>query len=693
MKRFTLLKTMLLLCALIVGSVNVWATDATFNWASGGNMGSNATGKVGNITLTGAANSASNAPAVTSNTLRLYAYRSSGDGASATFTADNGYKISAIEVTSSNGGSILKYDTDNGSSFSSGFSWSDGVATVSGLNVTSITLKNCQNSGKNNTTIQISKVIITYASSSSTPSSDVAFANATRSLDLKNASSFTQTATTADGYAGTAGASVTYSMTVNTAGATINSSTGEVTPTKAGSVTVQADAAAIAGKFLASTATYTLTVTDTREWDVTFHVGNNTSVETRTSGATLSLDDPAAICGMSFVGWSSTDDVASPIWVDNSTKVTANMELYAMFEAVAGEYSYRLVESSQADWRGDYLIAYSSTIFADGRVGGTSGMGANGGSVNPGTKLSGKVVDVTWGDTYNVTIEAINDSKLSDGYLLKTKDGKYNYQTSNANGLASTDNRATAVPYPLSVTFNSSSDIDIANSAGAQFHYNAADDGYFRFYKDGGQNNVYLYKKTTDVAPVYSLGHTESIPVSLVGWATYCSEYALDFTNVTGLTAYTASVDGTAVKFTEVTGKVPAKTGLLVSGTTADVPVCASADPVVNLLEGVTIETVKDAESIYVLMIGDKGLGFYKNTNAFTVRANSAYLPATSVPSAESRSFISFDDETTGIEAINSNPETVKENAREYYNLNGQRVTTPTKGLYIVNGKKVIINK
>ena len=185
----------------------------------------------------------------------------------------------------------------------------------------------------------------------------------------------------------------------------------------------------------------------------------------------------------------------------------------------------------------------------------------------------------------------------------------------------------------------------------------------------------------------------EEVPVTIsaAGWATYCSEYALDFTNVTGLTAYTASKEGTAVKFTKVTGKVPANTGLLVGGTTTNVPVCASADPVENLLEGVTEATVKDAESIYVLMKGDKGLGFYKNTNAFTVRANSAYLPAASV--AASRSFISFDDETTGIEAINSNPETVKENAREYYNLNGQRVTTPTKGLYIVNGKKVIINK
>ena len=53
--------------------------------------------------------------------------------------------------------------------------------------------------------------------------------------------------------------------------------------------------------------------------------------------------------------------------------------------------------------------------------------------------------------------------------------------------------------------------------------------------------------------------------------------------------------------------------------------------------------------------------------------------------------FLGFDDETTGIEAVESNPETVKEGGREYYNLNGQRVMNPNKGLYIVNGKKVII--
>jgi len=48
---------------------------------------------------------------------------------------------------------------------------------------------------------------------------------------------------------------------------------------------------------------------------------------------------------------------------------------------------------------------------------------------------------------------------------------------------------------------------------------------------------------------------------------------------------------------------------------------------------------------------------------------------------------LSFDDETTGIATV-ENASVLNEN---YYNLNGQRIVAPQKGLYIVNGKKVVI--
>ena len=132
---------------------------------------------------------------------------------------------------------------------------------------------------------------------------------------------------------------------------------------------------------------------------------------------------------------------------------------------------------------------------------------------------------------------------------------------------------------------------------------------------------------------------------------------------------------------------MPAKTGLLVRGETANVPVCASANPVDNLLVGVTTDTPKDAGTIFVLMKGSKGIGFYKNTNDFTLRANSAYLPAEDVEGSTARAFIALDDETTGIADVKA----VKEDAEGMFDLQGRKIVKPTKGLYVVNGKKVVV--
>lgn len=525
---------------------------------------------------------------------------------------------------------------------------------------------------------------------SSDPSSAVSFANATPSLDLKDAASFTQTATTVEGYAGTDGASVTYTITTNTAGATINASTGEVTPTQAGSVTVQATAAAIAGKFSSSTASYTLTVTDTREWTVTCHVGNNSSNVVRTNGTTLSLDNPAAICGMSFVGWSSTNNAASPSWVENTTNVTSDMEVYAMFEAVAASGAvYRLVEADQVNWRGDYLIAYKSDIIADGRTGGESGIGAKDTSVNPGTNLSDKVISTTWGDNYNVTIEAINDSKLSDGYLLKTKDGKYNYRPSNSSGISLTDTRSTAAGHPLSITFTSQSDIRIANSSGAVFHYNPS--GYFRFYANASQKKVYLYKRMQAVSPVYSLGITQTITPGHAK-ITYVTPEIMDFSKVSGLKAYVATAaDGDGVTMTKVVAPVPADTPLLLMGTTGteyNVPIVGSATaPATNLLRKGDGTTEFDGSTYDYLLYSD---GKFYQIGSGTIATNKAYLHLDANPAGARSLDIFINDETMGIDAALMNNGRMNHDG-VVYDLQGRRVSPLRKGLYIVNGKKMIV--
>lgn len=85
------------------------------------------------------------------------------------------------------------------------------------------------------------------------------------------------------------------------------------------------------------------------------------------------------------------------------------------------------------------------------------------------------------------------------------------------------------------------------------------------------------------------------------------------------------------------------------------------------------------------------GLGFYwgaENGGAFIVKVGTAYL---AVPTSESNAKgFAFDGETTGIENVN----VAANQSKTIYNLNGQRVSNMSQaGLYIVNGKKVVIRK
>lgn len=219
--------------------------------------------------------------------------------------------------------------------------------------------------------------------------------------------------------------------------------------------------------------------------------------------------------------------------------------------------------------------------------------------------------------------------------------------------------------------------------------YSSTTNGTFTF---GSQINNNTFTALKVYAPT---GAKLSKTISAAGWATYCSPYALDLTKATGLTdAYivTGGAAGVLTKTSVVGGTVPANTGLLLKGAegTVTIPVVASSSTDVsgNKLVGVTANTEIAANAGYVLM-ADPSLGFYQNSNAFTVGANTAYLPA-GFDGAGARTFFQLDGEATGIS------ETVTVNSEKFanapvYNLNGQRVAQPTRGLYIVNGRKVVV--
>ena len=87
----------------------------------------------------------------------------------------------------------------------------------------------------------------------------------------------------------------------------------------------------------------------------------------------------------------------------------------------------------------------------------------------------------------------------------------------------------------------------------------------------------------------------------------------------------------------------------------------------------------------YVLANKNDVVGFYKWAGG-SLTSGKVYLPASAVAGAPD--FLGFDGEATGINEVSEVKE-VSDNS--WYNLAGQRVAQPTKGLYIINGRKVVI--
>ncbi len=236
--------------------------------------------------------------------------------------------------------------------------------------------------------------------------------------------------------------------------------------------------------------------------------GSFDEYETVYAGPIGELREPSGSIpeGFTFAGWSTS--MASITAITGTYNVSEDTDLFAIFAKVeggtTGSGNYEKVTSALTDWRGNYLIAYNDDVFMDGSLaGGKEGVGAANSSVAPDDALSGNTITAEWGNEHYVTIEAINDNVLSNGYVIKSHSTEkpYFYQTENENGMASTNNKATAAAYPISIVFNDENDIDIALggvATGAVLHYNATGTGHmFRFYKDGGQSPVYLYKKST----------------------------------------------------------------------------------------------------------------------------------------------------------------------------------------------------
>lgn len=181
-----------------------------------------------------------------------------------------------------------------------------------------------------------------------------------------------------------------------------------------------------------------------------------------------------------------------------------------------------------------------------------------------------------------------------------------------------------------------------------------------------------------------------SIVISDAKYATFSSTLATNFSE-TGITVYTAKVNGNYVTLTKVEdGIVPANTGVVLYSETAktyEVPFTTTENSLEDndlLISDGNVEG--DGSTIFALANKKQGVGFYRVAEGVAVPAGTPYLTI----EAAAREFFGFGSETTSINGALSIKNGASVDA-PVYNLNGQRILKPAKGLYIVNGKKTVI--
>ena len=611
-----LLKTMLLLCALVVGSVNSWSeTEKTFNfnWDV--------------ITATGWSNSyAAHSYEYTEGTVKFTsASKQTGTitdvpvtkGQPVEFIMKDGYIISAATFTCKQWGSkaqtiTLHYSTNGGVSYTStGVTSTNFTITKSdlpsGTNAVKITFSSTSNQ------VGISSATLTYSDSGEEEKTET-----TTTIDdsaIGDTNIFTNTdsnllsaSVTADGNT-VSGASITWSSS-NTSVATIDN-TGAVTLVAAGTTTITATYAGD-DTYAGSSATYELTVTN---------------------------DDPDAITLWSedFSSYSA-DDVPS-----------------------GGTYSY-----SCANGGG------TTKIYAANLAGGTSPellVGKTQGSFTAVVPLNNISGNLTL--TYKTNAKSLSVTTTTEGV-----EGSGTFNTGGEHTVTFTG--VTTDMTSITIVFTSGSDNvrldDIVLKGKAELAATAT---------------ITLNSACTDGDMVY--GTYSNSSAFVVSDDIIVSEVGV--------------VDGKLyVEAYETGDVVPANTGVMVSALVGgDYTVTLSSEAGTSVLgednllrptgDGITaVEMAEaDANCLYyrLTMQGGTQIGFWwgaEDGAAFAVAANKAYL---AVPEeSEARMSFWFGSENTGI----SESVLLKKNHDSIvYDLQGRRVMQPTKGMYIVDGKKVMV--
>lgn len=462
------------------------------------------------------------------------------------------------------------------------------------------------------------------------------------------------------------------------------------------------------------------TVYHTVTWLVngkTYNDGNPSSKVAGGKKVTTLPSAPQAIEGKEFVGWTdsnisgSKNEKPSVLFMDTASApvVNADVKYYAVFAKKTGnEVTYTKLNSNKFNSKADYVIGaeYNGKIYY----------------------FYKRVENPTWGKmsedvaqcppiefTLSGTKTALKAQAKNGYYLMSTYD---NFQMSQKE-------------FPISISDKGLLHNNEEHSPNVTLRFSP--NGGLRWYKYGNGNfpEAYFYEISGGVTysgyctsvPLFDTVSFKAIDSDSTRYATFSSTrnvvFVDDDVEVAGLAvkndiispipvtpASYAVTDASVGENGKVKGcYVPANTGVLLKSKSATASYYYAKSSYDFILSGNMLKPAPVGGGKFEPEIGyryyklaynnystKQGLGFYwgaEEGGAFKVKDGLAYLAVPSADAHNAKGF-RFDGVTDGIDGV----EVDRNKPHDLYNLIGQRVVgKAAPGLYVVNGKKVLIKK
>ena len=300
-------------------------------------------------------------------------------------------------------------------------------------------------------------------------------------------------------------------------------------------------------------------------------------------------------------------------------------------------------------------------------------------------------------DLVKVGDKYITTGKLDDIlFYVNTVDGKTSIQNPADNKyVQATGAKEVSYTEKEYLWSNNGEQLAAAQTAHGTLQYNVAAPRFTTYAKKVGQYATIVDKSNVYEGAVIALSGTDGTHY----FTTFSSDKAVEFVDAT---VYTVGVNENKLSLNEVKGnQVPANTGVLVQSNKTDAMyVYIESAPAIegNLLRAsVTEQTTTGADDTkeykyYMLSYNkdNENLGFYWGENdgaAFTSKAGRAYLAVEKTNEVAAVKGFSLSDMETGISQVCGSAA----NNGVIYDLQGRRVERAVRGLYIMNGRKVMV--